>query len=207
MNIVGIANVPAVVPCPPDEADSSPTNHLERFAVLNIPDVKISGLVRDGARIRGITFEYPEASTLQLQATRDFQTWTPVTFLYGDPGTTTWTSTPLNNYGDFYRLLLAAEGHTTFTNNLAPMAAGDSQTSQPAVSNSEGRVLSCRPRNSSIEVTVQTVLGFRYAINLITQFGQKQPLREIEGSDNPTTVLLDGRITNPVLVTIERLQE
>ena len=212
VNTVGYARIHALVPCPPEEADSSPTNLVERFTVIQLPDVQIDSLTRVSNEVIGLTFTYSEDSTVQLQATRNFQNWTNVTFLYGNSGTTTWTSGgPLNAYGDFFRLLLAAEGHVPIPSNTsAGTASKMARATQPDAAaiptKSDGRVLFCVPGTSGIEVQVLTSLNTRYELKLVSSTGETLRRRIVEGTGGTVRSFISGPVPNPVLVTIERLE-
>lgn len=206
-NIVGFANVNALVPCAPDEGDNSPTNVLTRFSV-GLPDVAITELVRSGNDIMGIRFNYTERSTLLLQASGDFTNWNSVAFIHGNPGVTTWTSgMPLNEYGSFFRLYMVAEGHLMQTNDLpaaqmqivgeAPSALADALTA-------DARVLKCRPSGGGVAVEVKTTPGSRYVVKLLRVGGETLQERVIDGSDAVATVVFHGPAPNPVLAGIAR---
>ena len=121
--LAGYATLHSLTPCAPEEADASPTNLLERFTLINLPDIRMDDLVRSGGDILGFSFTYPNPSTVLLQGSTDFRSWTNVGYLHGDAGRTTFQSaSPLNRFGNFFRVLLAAEGHVPLTPSGQAMA-------------------------------------------------------------------------------------
>lgn len=200
-NMIGLWTVPTLIPCSAEEADGAPMNLLTRIAFIDLPDVRITGLQREAARVRGISFDYSRKGTFQLQATRDFRAWTNIAYVFGGPGPTTWMSPdPLNNYGEYFRLLLAAEGHVDFS-------AGSTGKAVIMRNADAGKLLRCVPRGANIEVQVQTVSGLRYVVKVLLPSGQPQQQRVIEGRDGVSTVWLDAPPLGAGLVTLERLRE
>jgi hypothetical protein len=202
-NIVGFMPLHALVPCPPDEADGSPTNLLERFTVIDLPEIRIDDLVRSGSNIIGFSFTYPEESTVLLQGSRDFQTWTNVGYVYGNAGTTTFQSgTVLNPYGNFFRVLLAAEGHASLLTNAAGTRLSKSVAPKRSSETTEARVVTCIPGNVGVTVTVRTKPGHRYAVLLLSADSKSYASRVIAGQDAVADLLFPEPLPNPVLAVI-----
>ena len=206
LNMVGYANINGLFPCDPHEADGSATNLLERLELINLPDPQIGTLIRTGTEIRGITFDYDEPSTVRLEATRDFGRWTNVAYIYGNAGTTSWTTNlALNQFGDFFRLRLIAEGHASSLPPLNGPSVESAQLSQPpkVAANSDGaRVLSCRPRGEQLEVKVKTPTGTRHVVKLVSSSGEVQQTRTIDGSGAVTELIFNAPMPGPVFVTM-----
>jgi hypothetical protein len=187
INIVGYVNINALVPCPESEADGSPTNLLTKVSIINLPDVEILSLVRNGAATHGVTFRYDEASTLRLDGTADFRSWNKIAYLYCDAGVTTWTTNqPLDTFGNFYRLLLVAEGHVT---NLPPLNASSSPGPLFVSANANPmKVPRCAPVADGVEVTIATQPGNTYEISLLDGSARPVQSQSLTASSEVATV-------------------
>jgi hypothetical protein len=118
-NVIGCANMPCLVPCPPEEGDNSPTNFV--YDLKLAPDVVIQQLVQTNGEIHGVDFGWDSDATFVLQGTTDFKNWTNITYVWSYPPETIWaTNQSLNNLGSFFRLQLVTDGHST---NLAPLVS------------------------------------------------------------------------------------
>jgi len=118
-NIVGYASVPCLIPCTAAEADGSPTNFVYDLKLL--PDIQINRLIQQNGGIYGVDFLWGSESTLLLQGSPDFHSWTNIAYLWSYPPETSWTTnTDLGAYGHFFRLELVADGHAT---HLVPWSA------------------------------------------------------------------------------------
>lgn len=206
-NMVGFAYVNALLPCDAQDADGSATNLLERPVWFLAPEPQIGTLIRAGSEVRGITFDYDEPSTVRLEATRDFRHWTNVAYIYGNAGTTSWTTnSALNHLGDFFRLRLVAEGHAP---SLPPLNGSPDQpvqsfrsSSLAAQPDSDARVLSCRPRGQDLEVKVMAATGTRHVVKLVSSSGKIQQTRTIDGTGGVTELVFDAPTVRPVFVTV-----
>ena len=110
-NIVGYVRLPCLVPCPPAEADGSPTNYLTSFEMF--PDVRISGLSPFT-----ISYDWENDCTVLIQASQKLAAWTNVAYAFGSSGTATWTSSvPLSTYGSCFRVgLVSLRRETNWVN-------------------------------------------------------------------------------------------
>lgn len=96
-----------VVPCPPGEADNSSAVHQSSAALRQ--DLRITALTVVAGVPASLSYEWPYDSTVSLEGSFDFVTWTPIVMISGDAGLTTWNATvPLENSGRFFRLALIA---------------------------------------------------------------------------------------------------
>lgn len=96
-----------VVPCPPGEADGSAA--VQSSSAASREDLRIASLTVEEGVPTALSYEWPYDSTVSLEASFDLKTWTPVATIQGEAGLTTWTATtPLENSGTFYRLVLIA---------------------------------------------------------------------------------------------------
>lgn len=120
-DIVGYATMPCLVPCPPEEADNSPTNFV--YDLKLVPDVTINQLIQTNGQIQGVDFDWASEATFILQGTKDFNNWTNITYVWSYPPETVWTTNQsLNDYGSYFRLELVTDGHSSnvpsLTSNL-----------------------------------------------------------------------------------------
>jgi hypothetical protein len=101
--------LPCLVPCAPEESDGSPSNLVSRLEI--VPDLKIDGLIVTNQDVYGLRYSWPAASTVELQASHDLTNWARVARFFGDPPQTTWTTnSPMNAFGEFFRLWVIAAG-------------------------------------------------------------------------------------------------
>jgi hypothetical protein len=84
-DVAAFIRLPCLVPCPPAEADGSPTNLLTSYEPF--PDVHISGLSPST-----ISYEWAADCTVLIQDSSTLTAWTNVAYAFGCLGTTTWTS-------------------------------------------------------------------------------------------------------------------
>jgi hypothetical protein len=203
VNMVGYMNLPALLPCAPEEADGSATNHLERVTLISLPDPQIDTLIRFGSEVRGVSFYYPESSTVRLEATRDFRTWSNITYIYGNSGVTGWsTNSSLNHFGDFFRLRLIAEGHAT---QLPPLESqlSSGYSAPPAVkSQATTSSFRVRPQDESLEVEIRAEPGTRHTIKLLSNSRETLQTRTIEVTNSLTRLVLDRPTVTPAFVTV-----
>ena len=155
-DVVGYARMPCLVPCTPDEADNSPTNYS--FTLKLLPDVGINQLIQTNGNIYGLDFTWDYESTFLLQGSADLNNWTNVAYVWSWPPETTWTTnTPLNSFGNFFRISMVANEHSTnlpslnsaavvtprtiVTRNLVPKTAPGGAPTVTGCSFSNGKVL------------------------------------------------------------------
>ncbi len=104
-NIVGYAQLPCLIPCPPDQADASPPDYEYDWKL--VPDIEMGPLVLTNGRPFGITYIWPASGLVEVQSTFDFKNWSPITRINGTGGTTTWTTnTPIDLSGSNFRVQL-----------------------------------------------------------------------------------------------------
>jgi hypothetical protein len=114
------------IPCPPAEADGSPTNFV--YDLKFVPDIQINQLLQQNGGIHGVDFLWDVESTLLLQRSSDLNNWTNIGYIWSNPPETRWTTnTDLGVYGHFFRLELVADGYTT---NVAQLSAATVRTSR-----------------------------------------------------------------------------
>lgn len=103
--IAGLLSFRALVPCPPEDADGSAAQQSSSQALRD--DLRISSLTIENGVPTKLSYEWPHASTVSLEASSDLENWTSVTTIEGVAGMTTWDATvALENFGRFYRLIL-----------------------------------------------------------------------------------------------------
>lgn len=168
-NIVGYAGFPCLVPCSPEAADGSPTNFS--YALKLLPDISIQQLIQSDGVVSGVDFLWEYDSTLLLQASTDLTTWTNVAYLWSYPPETLWTTnTPLNDFGNFFRLELVSNGHQTdlppLNSNavlVKPATAKASMTSSATIP----RISGCQMTQGKIAVNVATQPNQHYTVSAL----------------------------------------
>ena len=158
----------------PDEAESLGTNELIS-ALGGLPDPVMAELLRNGERMVGIAYDYPALNTMRLEGSRDFKVWFNITYIFGDAGRTTWTnSSPLNDFGNFFRVSLVAEGHATVLPPLNPVSprflpAGAAAPAAPALAGVDSgvRLVSAAKRTGGMDLRLTTTPGKRYSLTLL----------------------------------------
>jgi hypothetical protein len=102
-----ILRLRGVVPCPPGEADGSAAVQSSSAALRE--DLRLTSLVMENGAPSSISYEWTYDSTVTLEASFDLKSWTSVATIQGEAGLTTWNATtPLENSGHFFRLVLIA---------------------------------------------------------------------------------------------------
>jgi hypothetical protein len=110
VDAVGVAEFSILVPCPPSEADNSPTNRVSGFEAL--PPLRLRKLEMSGGNVNGVTFSWVGDFTVRLQTSANLRNWQDVAYLFGSGSANTWTTNqPLNSFGNFFRLQLVGQGH------------------------------------------------------------------------------------------------
>ena len=173
----GYVNLDCLVPCAPEQADGSPPDLVSGLELL--PDVKIDGLLVTNGNVYGLTFSWAESSTVELQGSHDLTQWTPITWLFGDPPQTTWTTNvPLNSFGEFFRLRLVANSHVT--NNLATVTLASYSSEIPIAT--EEMV------DGQIRVGFASVPNAVYEVAYCEKPGQPIAAKQVRATDTFTTV-------------------
>ncbi len=150
-NIVGLASLPCLVPCRPEEADGSPTNFV--FNLKLVPDVNLNQLIQTNGDIYGVDFAWNLPATFLLLGSSDFKTWANISYLWSDPPETVWTTNaPLTSFGNFFRVELVADGHQT---KLPPLNGAALAPRAVAKGNiMPARITGCKLVGDKIEVSV-----------------------------------------------------
>ena len=197
--IVGYWNVDVLVPCPPEEADgSSPTLPIHS-TWMTLPDIEITEILRNGSSPIGLTYYYPDANTMRLEATRDFRSWTNVAYIFGGGSYTSWTNdVPLSNFGSSYRLELVAEGHGTNLPPLNPVPSGlaaetpsgKSLTTSTIPAAQGPRLLARSLSGPDGEFTFSSIAGRTYSVSLLNDALQPSLTQEVRATASTTTVRL-----------------
>jgi hypothetical protein len=110
-NLAGIMKLDCLVPCADVDADGSPPSMTSSLELR--PDIAIDRLLSMSNRLRGVTFSWCWPSTMILESSSNMTSWTNVSYILGDAGSTTWTSSvPLDAVGTrFFRLGLYSTYH------------------------------------------------------------------------------------------------
>jgi hypothetical protein len=192
-NIVGYANFPCLVPCPPEQADGSPTNFSYTLKLL--PDIVIQQLIRSNGMVLGVDFLWDADSTFLLQGSTDLTNWTNVAYLWSSPPETLWTTNqPLNGFGQFFRLELVANGYQT---NLPPLnpsvlpAPPSVAKAARAQSAAIPRVSGCQITNGKIAVSVVTQPNQHYTVLALDSHKVVRAARPLTATGNAATVYFD----------------
>ena len=103
----GFASLKAIVPCPPNEADGSPSATLSSLSLRQ--DMTLTNVTTANGALTGLSFSWNSDSTVQLQSSQNLANWTTITNLLGDSGATSWTPVnPIQGPNQFFRLLILA---------------------------------------------------------------------------------------------------
>lgn len=162
-NMVALGTLPCIQPCPPAQADGSPPDYTCLWKIID--DILLDRLVMTNESVHGITFTWDNKSTVRLQGTSNHVHWTNVAYVYGNPGTTTWTTNAaLNGFGNFFRIQLISIGeHVT---NLPPLSASASSTESLRTSSATASV------GSSISALTYRLDGEEMVIEFTASSGQ-----------------------------------
>jgi hypothetical protein len=197
-NMVGYATVPCLLPCPPEMADHSPTNHLE--TIVFVPDLVINKLMA-GPSVYGLTFDWSSDSTDLLQASPDMIHWTNVTYLWGTAGETLWTTNQhLLDHGRYFRLLLAAGLQTT---NVAPISEVPVLKTSAAIKtlgSNSARVTGCKVLGDIVSVQVATASGQSCQVRMLNTHGAVLQTQSFTAASNSVVVNFSTKnVTGPIL--------
>jgi hypothetical protein len=202
-NVVGYANMPCLVPCAPEQADGSPTNFS--YALKLLPDVSIQQLIQSNGVVDGVDFVWDYASTFVLQATTDLTTWTNVAYIWSYPPETLWTTnTPLNNFGQFFRIEIVAADHAT---NLPPLNSNallpSLAVNRASIAVTVPRVSSCQIAKGEIAVNVATQPNQHYTISALDRHKVVQATQPLTATNNSATVYFDAKsLPTPVFFQV-----
>jgi hypothetical protein len=197
-NIVGYANVPCLIPCSPEEADGSSTNFTYNLKL--VPDVQLNQLIQTNGNVYGVDFNWDSQATFLLQGSPDLNSWTNVAYLWSDPPETDWTTnTPLNPYGQFFRIELVSDGYQT---NLPPLSSAVRATkavAQPHLTTTPSRVTSCHLAGGKVAVSVTAQPGQTVQVRAINQRGTVLQSQQVLALTSSVTVNFDSAsLPNPV---------
>jgi hypothetical protein len=110
LSITAVPTLDCLVPCAPEVADGSSPELVAQIEL--VPDIKIDALVITNGAVYGLTFSWSQPSTVELQGSHNMTNWETIARFFGDAPQTTWTSnTPLNSFGEYFRLSLVANRH------------------------------------------------------------------------------------------------
>ena len=202
-NIVGYAGFPCLVPCPPEQADGSPTNFS--YALKLVPDVVIQQLIQSNGVIAGVDFSWDYNSTFLLQASTELTTWTNVAYLWSYAPETLWTNnTPLNDFGQFFRLELVASDQTT---NLPPLNShvlpAKTAATKTSVAATVPRVCGCQVFQGNIAVSVATQPKQNYIVSALDSHKVVQATQLLTATGNSATVYFNAKsLPTPVFFQV-----
>ncbi len=186
LNFSGFAQFACLVPCLPGEQDNSPTNTVAGLQLIS--DVEIERLQTSDGKIYGLDFSWGYDSTVRLEASRDFTTWTPITYIWGDAGVTnSWrTNVDLSVYGNYFRLSLVANTHVanpspSVNNKLlnVPVKATSSFTFVP--------IDKITPLSDGVRVDVKTQAGVTYTVSVVDVNGKVLLSRQLPAVSDVTS--------------------
>lgn len=191
-NIVGYAFFPCLVPCNPDQADGSPTN--ASYALKLVPDVNIKQLIQSNGVVSGVDVVWDFDCTFVLQASRNLAAWTNIAYIWSTPPETLWiTNMPLNNFGQFFRVALAAVEHTT---NLPPINANvlpaKRAVSPASLTAAIPRVAGCQITQGKVAVNVVTAPNQNYTVSAVNSHKAVLATQSLNATGDSGTVYFDA---------------
>lgn len=187
MSIFGGARMPCLVPCRPELADGSPTNYS--YSLKLLPDIPLEILKQNGV-IYGLSFDWDYGSTFALEASTDLNTWTTVGNLWSYAPKTTWMSDePLNDFGQYFRLELVANGYQS---DPPPLNSYNYYLSAASRSSMKGADALGSQTNAIPRVSSCQVLDGRIGVNIITRSNQTCIVNAV---DNHKAVCATQQIT------------
>lgn len=198
-NVVGCANMPCLVPCPPEGADNSPTNFV--YDLKLAPDVVIKQLIQTNGQIQGVDFLWGSEATFVLQGTSDFKNWTNIAYVWSYPPETIWTTNQtLNSRGSFFRLELVTDGHST---NLTPLVSNLAVKPKIPI-HTPPVITSCRLTGENIVVGVSSSSpGQGYYLQALDSGLVVRQSQFVISSGFPTTVnFAAASLPNPVFFRV-----
>lgn len=198
-NIVGYALMPCLIPCGPGEADGSPTNIVYDLKLL--PDVTLNQLIQTNGQIYGVDFTWDAESTFVLQGTTDLNIWTNIAYIWSYPPETVWTTNAaLNAYGQFFRVALVADGHST---NLPPLtsnlALAPKALAKAGVASTLPRVISCQFASGKVVVSIASQSGQAVQVEAVDSRRIVRQTQQVVAQGTSVTVSFDAAsLPNPV---------
>lgn len=197
-NIVGYANVPCLIPCSPEEADGSPTNFSYNLKL--VPDVQLNQLILTNGNVYGVDFNWSSQATFLLQGSPDLNSWTNVAYLWSDPPETAWTTnTPLNPYGQFFRIELVGDGYQTNLPPLSSAVRAAKAAAKPHLTTTPLRVTNCHSAGGKVLVSVAAQPGQAVQVQAINQRGVVLQSQQVVAWTSSVTVNFDSAsLPNPV---------
>ena len=120
-----------------------------------------------------------------------------IAYLWSYPPETLWTTnTPLDSYGQFFRLELVADGHQT---GLAAHALAAKAAVKANLSSGILRVTSCQVAGTNIAVNVSTQPGQSIQVEAINQHGTVLQSQQLVATKSSVTASFDSAsLTSPV---------
>ena len=195
------AGMACLVPCSPEEADGSPTNYT--YVLKLVPDVALNGLIQTNGNVFGVDFTWNYDSTFLLQGSTDLNDWTNIAYIWSYPPETVWTTnTPLNNYGQFFRVELVADGYST---NLPPLASALATTPRikSAVSPASPAVTGSKFVNGRILVNVAKQSGQTVSVEALDSHGTVCGTQSVVVQGTSSTVSFDAtKLPNPAFFKV-----
>jgi len=207
VNIVGYAMMPCLIPCSPEDADGSPTNFVYDLKLL--PDVVINQLIQSNGEIQGVDFTWDSASTFLLQGTADFNNWTNIAYIWSYPPETVWTTNvSLGDYGQFFRVALVADGHST---NLPPLtshlALAPKAIAKAGVASTTPRVTGCQFAKGRMAVNIATQPGQTVQVQAVDSHGTVKQTQRTTAQGTSAAVSFDAAsLPSPVFFQAVAIQ-
>ena len=208
--LFGGARLPCLVPCRPELADGSPTNYS--YSLKLLPDISLEILQQDGV-IGGLSFDCSYASTFALEASSDLNTWTTVGNLWSYPPKTIWMSYEgLNDFGQYFRLELVANGYQSDPPPLNPYASYLTAANQSLAvkvdtvgtqSNAIPRVRNCQILEGKIAVNIITRPNQTCIVNAVDNHKAIRATQQITAKNDWATVIFDtANLPSPVFFQV-----
>jgi hypothetical protein len=212
-SINGFARMPCLVPCGPESANGAPTNYS--YSLKLLPDISLE-LLKQNGEIYGLSFDWDYESTFALEASTNLDTWTTIGNLWSSVPKTTWISDePLNDFGQYFRLELVANGHQTDPpplNSNNPYLAAVNQSwmgkmdTVGSQSNALPRVGGGRISEGQITVNIITEPNQTCIINAVDNHKAIRATRQITATNDCATVVFDAaNLPSPVFFQVAAL--
>jgi hypothetical protein len=202
---VFFAKMSCLIPCDAADADGSPTNYL--FVLKLMDDVNINQLIQTNGNIYGVDFTWGYNSTFVVQGSMDLNSWTNIIYIWSYPPETAWTTnTPLNNYGQFFRVELLADGHATNLPPLTSALAFPSKT-KASVSPTTPRVTGSQFVNGKFLVHVATQSDEIVLVQVVNSHGTICQSQQVTAKGTLATATFDvDNLPNPVFFNTVAVQ-
>jgi hypothetical protein len=191
------AEMSCLVPCDAADADGSPTNYI--YALKLVSDITINNLIQTNGNIYGLDFVWGYDSTFLLQASMDMNNWTNVAYIWSYPPETIWTTnTPLNSYGQFFRVELAANGYETNPPPLSSALVMPSKT-KASISSAAPKVIGTKFVSGKIVVNVSAQSGQLVSVEALNSHGAICATHSVTIRETSATATFDvANLPNPV---------